>query len=61
MKLKQKLPRTAIQAEKALREAVYETIKDHKRTGDPIVVWRNGKVVRVPAKKINLKKLRKGK
>jgi ABC-type proline/glycine betaine transport system ATPase subunit len=39
-------------AEEALKEAVAEAIADHKRTGDPIVIWKDGKVVRVPADKI---------
>lgn len=34
-------------AEKALKEAVRNVIKDHKRTGDPILVWRNGKVAKI--------------
>ena len=41
-------------AEQALREAVYETIKDHERTGDPIVIWRNGKVVRIHPSKLKI-------
>ncbi len=36
-------------AERAMKEAVTETIRDHARTGDPVVIWRNGKVVWVPA------------
>ena len=39
-------------AERALKEAVREAIKDHKRTGDPIAVWRNGKVAKISAKAI---------
>jgi hypothetical protein len=35
-------------AEMALREAVAEVIQDHRRTGDPLVTWRDGKVVLVP-------------
>ena len=38
-----------IKAEKALKQAVAETIRDHARTGDPVVIWRDGKVVWVPA------------
>jgi len=34
-------------AERALREAVAEVIESHKRSGDPIVVWRRGKVTKV--------------
>ena len=36
-------------AEQALKKAVAETIRDHAKTGDPIVIWQDGKVVRVPA------------
>jgi len=32
-------------AEIALKEAVAKAIADHARTGDPIVVWRDGRVV----------------
>ncbi len=42
-------------AEQALQEAVYEAIKDHERTGDPVVIWRHGKVVKVSAKSLKLK------
>ena len=38
-----------VKALKALREAVKETIRDHARTGDPVVIWCNGKVTWVPA------------
>jgi hypothetical protein len=34
-------------AEKALKEAVRNVVKEHKRTGDPLVVWQNGKVVKI--------------
>ena len=46
-KKKQKLPPMARKAEKAMRMAVAEVIKDHHRRGEPIVVWRKGKVVKV--------------
>ena len=39
-------------AEQAMREAVYKVVKEHRKTGVPLAVWKNGKVVRVPAKKI---------
>jgi len=45
-------------AEEALKEAVAEVIADHKRTGDPIAILRNGKVVRVPADQIELRETR---
>jgi hypothetical protein len=41
-------------AEEALKKAVARTIVDHKRTGDPIVIWRDGKVVKVPADQIEV-------
>jgi len=39
--------------EKALKEAVYKTIKDHAKTNDPIVIWKNGKVIKISARKVN--------
>jgi len=45
----------AYRAEKALREAVAEAIAEHRRNGVPIAVWRNGKVVRIPADQIEVR------
>jgi hypothetical protein len=42
----------AFLAEKALQEAVRDVIRDHKQQGNPIAVWKNGKVVQIPAKKL---------
>ena len=42
-------------AEEALKKAVARAIADHKRTGDPIVVWRDGKVVKIPAEQIEIR------
>lgn len=39
-------------AGKALRIAVARTIEEHRLSGDPIVVWKNGRVVKIPANKI---------
>ena len=39
-------------AEKALHIAVAKTIEEHRLSGDPIVVWKNGRVVKIPASKI---------
>lgn len=59
---KRKIPKDpfelAYRAEEALKLAVYETIKDHERTGDPLVIWRNGRVARVPAHQIKITKPR---
>ena len=45
----------AFRAEEALKKAVARTIADHKRTGDPIVIWRNGKIVKIPADQIEVR------
>ena len=45
----------AFRAEEALKKAVAHTIADHKCTGDPIVIWRDGKVVKVPADQIKVR------
>ena len=44
-------------AEKALQEAVAEVIADHKRTGDPLIVWRDGKVALVPPEQIEIREM----
>ena len=56
--LKRSVHRINLKAEKALKKAVAETIRDHARTGDPVVIWRNGKVVWVPANQLLRQKLR---
>ena len=45
----------AFRAEQALKEAVAEAIAAHKRAGIPIVVWRYGKVVKVPVDQIEIR------
>ena len=45
-------------AEDALKEAVAEVIADHKRTGDPIAILRNGRVVHVPPEQIEIHETR---
>jgi len=39
-------------AEKAIKEAVRGVLEDHKRTGRPVVVWRDGKVTKVAARQL---------
>ena len=39
-------------AEKALKEAVRDVIKENKKTGIPLVVWKDGKVIEIPPKKL---------
>ena len=38
--------------EKALRIAVAKTIEEHRLSGDPIVVWKNGRVIKIPASQL---------
>jgi hypothetical protein len=40
--------------EQALRQAGTEALIRHKRLGTPIVVWRDGKVVWIPAEEIEI-------
>ena len=35
-----------------MRESVYKVVNEHRKTGVPLAIWKNGKVVCVPAKKI---------
>jgi len=49
------LPLLAYLAEDALRKAVAEAIAEHRRNGVPIAIWRNGKVVRIPADQIEVR------
>ncbi len=37
---------------RALKEAVREVVEDHKRSGRPLTVWRNEKVVKISASQV---------
>ncbi|MBP6343660.1 MAG: hypothetical protein KA403_06995 [Candidatus Omnitrophica bacterium] len=39
-------------AEKAMRSAVLKVVEEHKKSGVPLAVWQDGKVVRVKADKL---------
>jgi hypothetical protein len=41
-----------LRAEMALKEAVADAIAEHKRMGHFLVVWRDGKVVKIPPEEI---------
>jgi hypothetical protein len=43
------------QAHEAFRKAVAQAIAEHRRNGVPIAIWRNGKVVRIPADQIEIR------
>ena len=47
-----KAPLIVRKAERALEIAVAKTLEEHRRSGDPIVVWKNGRVVSIPARSI---------
>jgi hypothetical protein len=49
-----------IRAEEALKKAVADAIADHKGFGNSIVIWRDGKVVKIPADQIELHAPRAG-
>lgn len=40
-------------AERALKHAIRDLIKARRKTNDTLVIWKNGKVVRVSARKIS--------
>jgi len=42
-------------AEKALKKAVTDAIADHRRFGNSIVIWRDGKVVKISAYQIEIR------
>ncbi|MBN2020359.1 MAG: hypothetical protein JW749_09050 [Sedimentisphaerales bacterium] len=39
-------------AELAMKRAIRKVVERHKKTGRPLVVWKNGKTVRISAKTI---------
>lgn len=48
------MSKKALQAKafKALKEAVREVVREHKRSGRPLAVWRNGRVVKISASQV---------
>jgi len=50
--------RLALLAEEALKLAVYEALKDHEKTRDPVAVWKNGRAVMVDPRRLKLVKPR---
>jgi hypothetical protein len=43
---------TAQKAEQALKRAVKGVVAERKLRGQPLIVWQNGKVVKIPAKRL---------
>jgi len=42
----------AKKAARALHDAMANVVAENRRFGLPVILWRNGKVVRVPAGKV---------
>jgi len=40
------------QAVKAMRKAVKNVISERKLRGQPLIIWRDGKVVKIPASQL---------
>lgn len=51
-KIKSKAPDLTFQAEKAMQQAVRKLIVEKKKNNQPLIVWRNGKAVKIPAKEL---------
>lgn len=51
--LKQKLHAINLKAEKALKEAVAELYEEHRRSGESLPIWRDGKVVWIKAGRLS--------
>jgi hypothetical protein len=45
-----------VRAEMAMKEAVEGVIESHIRSGRPIHIWRDGKVVEVPAEELRARR-----
>jgi hypothetical protein len=39
-------------AEKALKKAVANVVKEHRQKNLPLIVWKNGRVVKIPANQL---------
>ncbi len=50
--LKRSIHRMNLKAEKAMKAAVIETIRAHYRAGNPLAIWRDGRVQWVRAEKL---------
>ena len=43
----------SLNAEKAIKKAIRGVIADRRMRGEPLIIWKNGKVVKVPANQLN--------
>lgn len=53
------LAKVTARALRAFRQAVAEVIEDHRRTGRPVPLWRDGKVVMVPPDELPARRTRR--
>ena len=44
--------RESVLVERALRKAARQAIEEHRKDGRPLAMWRDGKVVWVPAEEL---------
>ena len=42
----------SVKAEKAMKRAFRQVLEEHKRFGQPVAIWRAGKVVRIPVDRL---------
>lgn len=45
----------ALLAEEALKKAVGDVIREREKSGDPLAIWQDGKVIKVPADRIEVR------
>lgn len=42
----------SMKAERAMKRAFRQVLEEHKRLGQPVALWRAGKVVKIPAERL---------
>ena len=42
----------SVKSEKAMKRAFRQVLEEHRRLGQPVAIWRTGKVVRVSADRL---------
>lgn len=39
-------------AELAMKSAIRQVVEEHKKSGRPLAIWKNGKMVKMPVSKL---------
>ncbi len=52
MSIHSKISSLTLKADRALKSAMRNLVKERARTGDSLIIWRNGKVLKVPARQL---------